>query len=79
MKDLQETLALTAHHREGYRIEVAEDPDGLGCVEISYIEDQGNFTKSITLSPAEAKFVAKAIPKVLAFFRERDLDKVGLP
>lgn len=72
MKDLHETLHFTAHHRDGYRVEVEEDPDSLGCIQISLIESLGNITTSLTLGPKEAAFVAKAIPKVLAFLKERD-------
>jgi hypothetical protein len=48
----------------GYRYEVGEDPDGLGSVEIRYVEDNGKTLTRITID-------RKALPLMIQALQEK--------
>lgn len=70
MKDLHKTVTYRIHHRDGHSYEVGEDPDGLGCVAITYLDE--NTQKSLVIGREEALEVAQAIHDVLRFLTARD-------
>lgn len=70
MKDSQTTVTYTIHHRDGYRYEIGEDADGLGCVEITFIHE--DIRHRITFGREEVSAVAEALRNTADFLEARD-------
>lgn len=56
----------------GERIEVGEDRDGLGMIEIRYVSDDGKTGADIRFQPEDADKIVDAIQRVAEFMDEAD-------
>lgn len=56
----------------GTRLEVSEDSDGLGLMEIKYIDEKGKKHDRIVFSKEQTPLLKKALDEVYIFLKARD-------
>lgn len=56
-----ETMRVVINNGDDYRFVVGPDVDGLGCVEVSYIQNAEKPVARITVPPECAELIAKAM------------------
>ena len=55
------SVSFKIHMECGDRIEVTEDGDGLGCLEIRYVDDTGKACSSVTVLPEHVGALLRCI------------------
>jgi len=56
----------------GERIDVGEDRDGLGLMEIRYVDEKGKVGADIRFLPEHAHLLTEAISRVADFLQKRE-------
>lgn len=64
MNYTRENLVVIKNDEDGNVIEVGNDRDGMGCIEVREIDDRGVVVQSTMLPPMLAKIVGEALIEV---------------
>lgn len=78
MNNASLSLTMAVHlENTGERIEVSEDSDGLGLLELRFLDENGKLLGDMRLPPQHADLLIRAIRDVSLFLQSMSRDGLG--